>query len=468
MKIVLTKTLYIHPNITPVLGLGYLSSWLKKHDFDTSIIDGNLLNLNNQKLLQKILAEKPDVVGITCLSGSYHEVVELSQMLKKENIPCVIGGVHPTFLPYQTLVDSKADFVICGEGEIAFLKLLQNNLVNNNIPGVYSLDNLKSNDDPISRGEIIENLDDLPFPDWQQMEPKSYPIAPQTPLVKSWPIATVMSSRGCPYDCSFCASAQFYNRRIRFRSPENVVSEIEYLVNNHGVKEIHFVDDSLTQKREHVEKICNLIIEKNIKVSWATPNGIRADRVDKELLLLMKKSGCYLVYFGVESANPKILKQMKKSETIDDIKKAITLANEIGLITDAYFIFGLPGETKETIEETIQFAINSDLTRAHFFALDVLPGCRIWNEIKNNYNPKYNKKSYAESEWAPEGLTPDDLSKAFRDAHRRFYFHKPHRIFHVITSIKPSQFKIILRKFKTAGVLKSFFECFTKSKHHDA
>jgi radical SAM superfamily enzyme YgiQ (UPF0313 family) len=419
MRIVLTKTLY--PAGCPPIGLGYLSAYLKKHGFNPKIIDANVFKADNKKLVELIMAENPDVVGISCLSASYNQTVELCQMLKKQSVKCIIGGVHPTFLPYQTLLDTKADFVICGEGEVPLLKLIQNNLISDNIPGVYSLQNLKSAETQIEMGERVEDLDLLPFVDWEQLTPGDFQRMPQMPLTKSWPVATVITTRGCPYNCSFCASAQFYERKIRFRSPKNVVDEIEYLVKEHGVKEINFVDDNLTLNRKHIEGICKDIINRKLDISWATPNGIRADKIDRDLLVLMKQSGCYLVYFGIESAHPKILKDIKKSETIEDIENAISLASELDIMTDAFFIFGLPGETLETIDTTIDFAVHSKLSRAHFFVLDILPGCNIWRDVKKNYEPNYSKKAYYEAEIAPDGLTPEILNKAASRAYKQFY-----------------------------------------------
>lgn len=427
--------------------MGYLSSYLKHHGLKVKIIDGLRDNLSNKSIVYKILEERPDVVGITCLTAFYREVVELSLLIKQQSIPVVIGGVHPTFLPYQTLVDSKADYVICGEGEIAFLKLMQNNFSNKSIKGIYCINDLNSDDDFIEKGEIIKNLDEIPFPDWEQMDPNTYPIAPHGAIVKNFPIGVITTTRGCPYACTFCASPRFYGRRIRFRTPENVLKEIKYLLDNYGVKEIHFEDDNLTLKREHVEKICNLIINNNIKVSWACPNGIRADKVDNDLIELMKKSGCYYFAFGVESANPTILKNIKKDETIELINDSIGIADKAGISCQGFFIFGLPGETKETIEETILFAKKSKLSRAQFLILDVLPGSEMWDRLKGEFKPNWSKKSYKEPEWLPEGLSKEELMKAQEKAFRQFYL-RPWIFLRLIMTIRLKQFKFLLDRLK--------------------
>lgn len=262
-----------------------------------------------------------------------------------------------------------------------------------------------------------------------------------------------MTTRGCPYKCSFCASRKFYHLIVRFRSPENVVKEIKYLVKNFGIKEVHFEDDNLTLRRTHVEKICNLILKNNIKISWACPNGIRADRVDENLLKLMKKSGCYLIAYGIESANPQILKNINKLETIDTIKKSIDLADKLGLICQGFFIFGLPGETRETIEESIRFAKKSKLKRAHFLILDVLPGSELWDKLQGHFKPDWRKNSYKEPEWIPQGLNKEDLMDAQSRAIKKFYFRLP-IFWEVLKSMRISQAKYIIERIIDYRLLK--------------
>lgn len=445
MKIVLVRPSYKSHIITPPLGIGYLASSLKKHGINAKIIDGLRNNLDHETLLKKIISEKPDAVGITCLTSFYNEVVALSKALKTKGYKVIIGGVHPTFLPLETITDSGADYVVCGEGEIALVELAKNKFVNKNIQGVYSKKDLE-NGKPLLKAAAIKNLDELPFPDWKQLDPNTYPKAPHGAFVKNFPIGIIMTTRGCPYQCTFCASRKFYDVGIRYRTPENVIEEIKYLVKNFGIKEVHFEDDNLTLKRDHVEKICNLILENNLKISWACPNGIRADKVDEELIRLMKRSGCYFFAFGIESANPKILKNIKKLETISVIKRSIEIADKVGIECQGFFIFGLPGETIKTINESIEFAKNSKLSRAHFMILDVLPGSELWSSLSGKFKPDWGKDSYREPEWIPKGLTKKILMDAQSRAIREFYF-RPATLFRILRSIKPRQLKFLMQRF---------------------
>ena len=450
MEIALVRVKYNSHIITPPLGLGYLASYAQKFGHKVLIIDALRDNLSNEQVVEKINAAGISAVGITCLSAFYNEVVELSKMLKAERKKVFIGGIHPTFMPKQTLIDTGADYVSLGEGEISLKKLLDANFDGTGIQGIYNLENLP--DKPI-KGEKVENLDDLPMPDWGQISPKSYPRAPHGAVTKTYPIGIIITTRGCPYGCKFCASPNFYDRKIRFRSPKNVVDEIEYLVKNHGVKEIHFEDDNFTLKRSHAYEVCKMIVDRKIKITFTCPNGIRADKVDKELLLMMKKAGCYCFAYGIESANPQILKNINKDEDIETIKKSIDIAADCGIDCVGFFIFGLPGETKQSIEQSINFALSSKLTRAQFMIFDVLPGCNLYDDLDGQFESDFSKESYCSPEYVPETLTKQDLIDAQERAFRKFYF-RPRIMFRMLRSVTLSQIGFLAKRLLTFGIIK--------------
>jgi radical SAM superfamily enzyme YgiQ (UPF0313 family) len=453
-QIALIRPNYVSNYISPQLGLGYLSSWLKKHYSSrvlggggVIIIDALKENLPNSAILEIMNKRGINIAGITCLSFYYSEVVELSRFLKKHGVKVVIGGVHPTFMPYQTLVDSRADYVVCGEGEIALLKLLESDMDGSeNIQGVYSLNNLKDSATFCQKAEIVHNLDDLPYPDWEQMKPGDFPMAPHGVIVNKFPIGAIMSSRGCPHLCKFCSSPNFYQKKVRFRSPENVLDEMLYLKEKFGVKEFQFSDDNLTMYRAHIEKICNLMLEKGINTVWSCPNGIRADAIDDELIKLMHKTGCYYTGLGIESANNHILHNINKKESIETIKNAIDIITRNGVECGGFFIFGLPGETKMTLENTINFALQNNLSRAAFTFLSISPGCEFWDEMEKKVEAPFSNKKFHEADYIPEGLTKDYLCKAVSTAHRRFYF-RPKIIFKLIKYFKFSQLKYLFHRF---------------------
>lgn len=428
--------------VTPPLGIGYLSAYLKANGYNVKIIDG----LNRGFSLEKIVSEceGSDFVGITCASAYFLEVIELSRLLKNKDFKVIIGGPHPSALPGLTLKETQADYVVIGEGESSLLQLLEcigNNKSVDGIPGVVTRGNRSA-----IKSLPVESLDSLPFPDWGQMDPRIYKKAPHGGLIKCFPVAPVISSRGCPFECSFCASPFLCGRKIRFRGPQNVVDEIEYLIKKFKVREVHFEDDNLTLNRRHIERICELILKKKIKVHWATPNGVRVDTLDLELMKLMKRSGCYFIAFGIESGNQEILDGIRKRTDLATIENAVRLAKKAGIITQGFFIFGLPGETKETIRQTINFAKKLPLDKAQFLILDLLPGSKLWDELINkNEALNWEYKSYQEAPFVPEGLDRKVLSQELGRAFRSFFF-RPRQILFLLKYFKLNQALFIAKR----------------------
>lgn len=385
------------------------------------------------------------------MSDYFLNVIDLSKKLKKEGLIIVIGGPHPSALPKLTLEETNADFIIVGEGEETFLELLQKiekNQQIDDIPGI-----LTKNSKQVIKRNFIKELDKLPFPDWEQMDPRKYKKAPHGALIKNFPVAPIITTRGCPYNCKFCASPKLWNRTIRFRTPENVIKEIIYLIENFDVREIHFEDDNLTLRKEHIEKICNLIIENNLKISWACPNGVRADTITPGIVRLMKKSGCYYLAFGFESGNQKILNNINKETTLDILRNAVEMAEKTGIMTQGFFIFGLPGETEGTINETIKFSKTVPLSRAQFLLLDILPGSQLWDELDFEKKVNWEKESYHEMTWVPSTIKPEVLSGAPSKAFKSFFF-RPKQFFRLIRYFRPAQLPFVLQRisdFKIFG-----------------
>lgn len=448
MNIFLVRPFHHSHLIQPPLALGYLSAYLQRHGHQVKVIDGLREQLDNNTLARR--CAEADLAGISCLSDYYPQTVDLARCLKRAGVPVVIGGPHASFAPRRTLEETGADCVVVGEGEATMLELVSTLAEAGDIRGIPGV----ATDEHPDRepGELLDDLDALPFPDWDDCPPSSYPLAPHGGVAKSFPIAPMTSTRGCTYACSFCSSPYLWQRRIRYRSPQNVVDEIEYMVKRHGVREIHFEDDNLTLKRAHVEGIAQRMLSRGVKVSWATPNGIRVDTIDRELLELMKRSGCYSVAFGIESANPEILARCGKRTSIERIEEAINLAHEAGLITQGFFIFGLPGETEQTIEQTIDFARRSRLDKAQFLLLDVMPGSALYDEVGGQVPDLASYQSYHDMTWCPEGLDPDVLRRAPGRAFRAF-FASPRRVLRMARMIRPAQLRFVLRRLSDFRVL---------------
>lgn len=448
MKVALTRPDYHSHLITPQLGIGYISSYLKSRGVESFIVDGLNRSLTNMEIVSE--CKDADVVGINCLTDYYPRVAELSRLLKSRGKTVVIGGAHPSVLPRETLEGTGADFVVVGEGEEAMYELarrLERREPATKIPGVMSRES-----PGLERRGYIKDLDAIPFPDWAEMDPRTYKKAPHGGFVKRFPVAPVTSTRGCPYTCTFCASPEIWGRRIRYRSPENVVDEIEYLVKEFGVREIHFEDDNLTLKRSHVEGICELILDRKIKVSWATPNGIRVDTITPKLLKLMKRSGCYFIAFGIESGNESILRNINKETDLATITRAVHEAKRAGMLTQGFFIFGLPGETERTVENTVNYAKSIPLDKAQFLLLDVLPGSQIWKDTRAEFTVDEGKRSYQEVTWVPETIRREILEAAPSRAFKSFFL-RPRQVLCALKYIKPSQFSFVVRRMADFGIL---------------
>lgn len=443
MKVGLVRPRYHTHLVTPQLALGYLSSYIRAAGHSTVIVDG----LNEDLSPGEIAGRCGDcgLVGISALTDYFPEVAELGRGLKAAGRTVVVGGPQATARPEETLVRTGADYVIVGEGEETLRRLVEA-LEKGSDPeeeaGVYGPRRRSS----VPR-ELLPDLDLLPFPDWAQMDPRIYQKAPHGAFIKRFPVAPLMSTRGCPFACSFCASPFLWGRRIRFRSPGNVVDEIELLVRDYGVREIHFEDDNLTLRRSHVEEICHLLIRRKLEISWAAPNGVRADTLDRGLLELMKRSGCYMLAFGIESGNQAILDRVGKETDLAAIQRAITAAGRAGIVTQGFFIFGLPGETEETVGETLRFAKRSGLDRAQFLLLDPIPGSRLGEELKIDRDPRSRRRSYQQVAWCPETISRDFLERAPGRAFRSFFL-RPRQLYRLVRMIRPAQLKYLVRRIR--------------------
>ncbi len=431
----------------PSPGLGYLAGSLLAAGHGVEIIDCFRDGITNE-LLGDVLSEKrPDMVGITVVTSAYPNVIDTCKTIRRHcNAKIILGGPHPTALPETTLRETGADAVIIGEGEMTITELASSKDWNK-VSGIAYLGRGKKF--VLTAPRKMENdLDMLPWPAWHLMGLDKYPESPHGILSKNFPVAPIITSRGCPYDCSFCAVNNIWQHKFRRRSPKNVVDEIEYLVKTFGVKEIHVEDDNFTLVREHAEKISQEILDRKLNISWKCPNGVRADRLDFDLLELMKKSGCYLLALGIESGSDEILKRHSKAVNKEKIKETVKMCKKVGIETHGFFIIGLPGETEETLEETIRFSKELELTRASFGIFTPFPGSSLWAELKDEMNEKdwslFRQSTVVRSFC---NLSDKELEIARVRAFREFYL-RPRVIFNILKYIRPSQIGFLLEKVK--------------------
>ncbi|MEM2136135.1 MAG: radical SAM protein [Candidatus Jordarchaeaceae archaeon] len=325
------------------LGLTYLAAVLQKNGYEVQILDMLVSRFSLKKIREKILEFKPDICGAGPVTMNYPTALRALKLCKEMGALTVIGGPHVTFYDREALLEAPyLDIVVRGEGEYTLLDIVKGRDLKD-IDGITFREDGQIVRNPDRK--FIENLDELPFP-----------ARTLTPISKYRAFKAgcdMITGRGCPYNCTFCVGHKMGGRKPRFRDIKLCVDEFEEIVYDYGFKRINIVDDLLTINHKRIFAFCDEIISRGIKVPWTAFS--RVDTVTKELLSKMKEAGCVLILFGVESGNQKILDLAKKRLTLEKIRRGVSLTKEVGIDVLSSFIMGLPGETKETIRESLEF-----------------------------------------------------------------------------------------------------------------
>jgi len=362
------------------LGIGYIAAVLLKEKFDVSIIDADALSFKEEDVAKQVLEIKPDIIGISAMTPQIDRAWEIAR-LSKEKLPStkiILGGVHVSILPEESINKEFIDIVVTGEGEHTMKDLVISLRDKSNVNDVEGI--VFKQDDEIIKTPartLIDNLDTLPYP---ARELFPFPDRYSPGYYRKLPCATILTSRGCPGNCTFCNKSVF-GSRFRARSAKEVVDEIAFLKESYGINEFHISDDNFSTDKKRAMQICDLIIERKLNMFWACSNGIRIDFVDQELLNKMKEAGCYRVAFGIESGSKKILKNIRKNITLERIEEVIQMAKRAGLITVGFFMVGNFGEDEETIKESMQFIKRLNLDYAQFTIATPYPGTDLYNQV---------------------------------------------------------------------------------------
>lgn len=352
MKILLISPIIDQPEPDPPIGLCYLQAYLDKMGFTESKI---LYAFKSYEKIEKEIRKfNPDIVGISCFTEFRRSSFKLAKLAKEinPNVKVVLGGPHATFMWKQIIENFDfVDFIVLSEGEITFYELLNaldKGLELNDVKGIVFRKNgeiVKTEPRP-----FIENLDELPFPSYRDIDFKKLKMAKPPEYFEKRIKAPIVSSRGCVFNCNFCSTTRFWTRRWRSRSPKNVVDEIEWIVKNYGINFFGFYDDCPTVDNKRIIEICKEIKKRNLNIEWHTQT--RVDVISKEMLEWMKEAGCFMLQFGVESGSPKMLQVINKMVTREKIINALNLAKEAGLKREIFLMVGNPGENDDTVRET--------------------------------------------------------------------------------------------------------------------
>jgi anaerobic magnesium-protoporphyrin IX monomethyl ester cyclase len=365
---------------SPSLGLAYLAAVSEQRGDDVRVLD---MQSDDVSLRQVAAEHPPDVVGITATTVQIESAWRVARELRQlTEAPIVLGGPHPTVLPAESVQRPEVDIVVRSEGELTWIDLcdhLENGQPLDELPGITYQHEGKVIHNP--DGAVIQDVDTLPFPAYHLYRMDRYSNLQPTLDHVDGPSYPILSSRGCPYRCNYCS--QILPRGWRARSPESVVSEWRWLVKDLGAAEIGVLDDSFNIDRQRALEICDRIIAEGLNhVPWIMINGIRANLADETLLGRMREAGCIRTAFGVESGNQRILDTViHKQLTLDQVREAFKAAKAVGMETIGFFIIGLPGETEETMEDTICFACELDPVVANFSMATPFPGTEMYDQV---------------------------------------------------------------------------------------
>jgi anaerobic magnesium-protoporphyrin IX monomethyl ester cyclase len=384
MKVLLTSPPGQTTERWPPLGLLYLASGIKQHRGDEVIVlDAFCMNLSREQFVERIVRERPDFVGLSTSTHTFlesiHALGEVSKALPGTII--AMGGYHATFAAEQILREYPfVKYILKGEAERSLVMLLDCVDKEKEPADVEGISYLAGGEYVSREPTLIENLDELPFPDRGMLDGIDYGYVFQGIPLTFGKFTTINTSRGCPYNCSYCSCATFSRHKLRYRSPENVIEEIQLLYDK-GYRDVVIVDDNFTQKKDRVERICELINDRHIKMRFYCEG--RVNNSSPEMFRKMKKAGFAVIFFGAESASRRVLDYYHKKLDPEQTMAAVQNAKNANLLVITSFILGAPVERREDMEETIDLIRKLRPHGVEINVLDILIGTRLWDDIRD-------------------------------------------------------------------------------------
>jgi anaerobic magnesium-protoporphyrin IX monomethyl ester cyclase len=466
----LSRVLLINPpkifNALPPLGLLYIAAVLEENGVDVKVVDSAVENHSWEDVERLIEKESPELLGVPLTTPGYVSGMKTLEIAKRVDpkIKTVVGGPHATVLPDETLNYKTVDYLVRAEGENTILDLSQHVLGTkkkklNKIPNLSYTVGKKNKHNKIV---YIKDVDSIPLPARHFVPIRKYT---GVMLPRKLPETQIMSTRGCPFQCTFC-SKKVFGSMYRFRDPVLVVDEIEHLVDNYKIKALTFYDDGINYNPKRLEKICDEMIERglNDEIEWKGQLRVNESFVTKPLLEKMKKSGCWLLCWGIETGDPVMLRRIKKAITFKEVKRALKISASVGIKNLGFFMAGNQFETVSSVERTINFAI--ELTK---YGLDYpqlslgvpYPGTEFyqiakrhgWIRAKGWEDYQADKRSIVIQ---MPGLSDEYLEMALGSFYKRFYM-RPSYILKQARSIKNKD-DVALLKLGLKYVLGSFVE----------
>jgi len=412
-------------NGMPSLGVLWLAALARRAGYSVEVLEGAALGLGYGEMVRRLEELRPRVLGISATTISIGQSAKLAGMVKKR-LPAtlvVLGGPHATAVPIETLERyPQFDCAALGEGESILPKLLEAVREGGGCEGTPGLvwrnggGRLEHN----ARGPFIEDLDALPLPAWDLLPGFPKVFTPPPFKVRRTPVASLITSRGCPYRCTFCDTAVF-GRRVRWHSAEYVVKMMRELYQRYGVREFTSEDDAFFANKKRAYAICEGIQRGGLDISWSCNSHVHL--ADLDLLRAARRAGCWYVSYGIESGSEEILRSENKNITRAQVRRAVETTRRAGMAAKGFFMVGHQGETPETLEETRRFALSLPLTDISVTAMTPLPGTEIYHTAAahGDFDNRWEKMNLLETIFVPHGLSAETLGRCQRTMLRQFY-----------------------------------------------
>jgi anaerobic magnesium-protoporphyrin IX monomethyl ester cyclase len=430
---------------SPPTGLALLAAICRNAGYRTAIIDAPAQELCCDSVLRLLAEMQPQIVGITAVTVSIFNAMDLARQLKSTSFQgtVVLGGVHVTGAAEKTfqLFGDCYDIAVIGEAEVTVLELIDCIKAGGDLAAVNGIafavpepDGTGSRQFLTAPREYIKELDSLPFPAWDLLPDLGKYYTPPAHTVRHLPAATLITSRGCTGQCVYCDNKVFGNR-LRCHSADYVLAMIEDLKARYGIKEFQIRDDNILVFKKRLVELCQKMIDRGTDVAWTCVG--RVDMVDLETLKMMKKAGCWQIWYGIESGSDRILKVIKKNTNQAMIRNAVELTKKAGIATGGFFIIGLPEETKFDIEQTMSLISSLPLDDFHINHMTPFPGSEFHeNAAKYGFfNDDWKKMSAWDIIFVPHGLTKNDVIDYSNKMYRNFYL-RPRIVMNYVMRIR--------------------------------
>lgn len=408
-------------NILPHLGVLGLASFLEKKGFSVDVIDQNI-----GENLQDDFSEY-FFVGFSVNCANKKISLKLAESIKNRfpAIKVIFGGPEATGNPLDYIHYRFIDFVIVGEGEKSLCGILKNLPLERIKGALYK----KNGQTIFNKKTALTDIESLPFPAFNKVQLSQY----YSPIKKCKNISSIITSRGCPYSCIFCFN--HLGRKWRPRSPQSVVDEMQWQIKNFGVREFIVYDDNFSLDLQRAEEICDLILQKGLNIYLQFQNGLRCDHLTKELLIKMKRAGCWLVAVAPETGSEKTLKLIKKNQKLEKVNEVVQWCKEIGIATYSFFMLGFPWETKEDILATIRFAQKLDTDLVQFSRVTPFPNTELARYIRNKNNEIGDNLFSGSNRFSLQDVSEKEFDNLIKCAYRYFYL-RPKKIWGLFRLLK--------------------------------